>query len=144
MLLLHRVYVGAGVDQHLDDGQFAGLDRQHQRCLTVQIGALNSCAGIEQRFHHPGIGDLDGFGERRGSELIGDVGFRFLRDQSVEQFVVDLEDRPVDRTGAVGLRLIDIRARSNPLERGLAIALLNETGKRTLAAVCAGHRAGRP
>src|SRR5262249_44880630 len=64
--------------------------------------------------------------------LIGDVGFRFFRYQGVEQFVIDLEDRPVDRAGTVGLRLIDVRARSNPLERGLAITLLNESGKRTL------------
>ena len=135
--LLHRVDVGAGFDQHFDDGQFAGLDRQHQRGLAVQIGALGSRTGVEQRLHHPGIGELDGFGERRRSELIGDIDFRLLRDQRVEQFVVDLVDRPVDRAGAVGLRFIHIRARSNLLERRLAISRLNEIGERVRLGACA-------
>ena len=111
-------------------GRFPGLNRHHQRRLAVLIGALGSRAGVQQRFHHPGVGQLDGFRERRGSELIGDVHFRLLRDQRVEQLIVHPVDRPVDRAGAVGLRLIHIRAGANLVERRLAVSRLNEIGKR--------------
>ena len=134
MLLLHRIDVGAGLNQHLHDRHVAGLDRQHQRRLPVQIRAFHSGSCTQQCLHHPAVGDLDRFGERRIAELIGDVGSGFPGDQRVEQFVIDFEDGPVDRTGAIGLWFVDIRAGANAVERGLAIAALDHAGQGTLSA----------
>ncbi len=110
---------------------------------AVSIGALRSRAGVQQHLHHRGVGQLDGFGERRGAELIGDVHFRLLRDQRVEQFVVYVVDGPVHGACAVGLRLIHIRAGSNLVERRLAVAGFNEIGEGILLRLCENGRRSR-
>jgi hypothetical protein len=135
VFLLDRVYVGAGVDQHLHNGNGSVLDRQHQRGLTIVIWPLRSRARIEKRFHHPGVGHVNSLGERSGSELIGNIGFRLPCDQRIEQLIVDFIDCPVDWARAVRLRLVYIRARSNPLEGRLTVPLLNESGQRTLTSL---------
>ena len=129
--LLNRIDVGAGFDQHLDDGQFPRFDRQHQSGLAALIRTIDSRAGIQQHLHHPGVGQLDRFGKRGGAELIDDVHCRLLRDQRVDQLVVHLVDRPMDRAGAVWLRFIHIRSGANPVERRLPVSGLNEIGQGT-------------
>ena len=132
---LDRVYIRAGLDQRLDDGGFARLDCEHQRRLAIRIGSLGVRAGVEQHFHHSGVGQLGGLRDWRGSELISYIQVRLPGDQRPEQLVIDSVDCPVDRARTVGLRFIHIGhigARTNPLERCLAASRFDKTGESPL------------
>ena len=137
--LLDDVDLGAGIDEHLEHWQFAILDGDHQRRLAVGVGAFRSGACVEQRLHNAGVALPHGFRQWRVAELVRHIDPGFLRDQRVNQLVVDAVHRPVNRPCPVGLSLIHVGARLDHGQGGGASSFLDRG--RQLAGLC--HLAGR-
>jgi hypothetical protein len=127
--LLDDVHLCAGVQEHLEDREIAVLDGDHQRRLTVLVGALAAGAGGQQRLHHAGIALPGGLGQRRVAEFVGDIHPRLLRDERRHDVVVDAVDGPVNRPRPVRLRLVDVGARLDHRQRRGAASFLDHAGE---------------
>ena len=96
--------------------------RQHQRRLAVLVGDVGVRPGFEEQLDQRHVGHFDRLGERARAIAVDDVGARAPPDQRQDQLAIDLVGGPVQRRRAVSLRLVDVGALRNHLQRRLAIA----------------------
>ena len=126
--------------QQLGNVQGSRARGQHQGRLALLVRHLHVAACIKQHFDQARIGNLYRLRQRARAVIVDDIGLRPALEQRAGKIRVDLVDCPVQRRCTVSLGCVHIGARGNHLERGVAIAGLDQTGE---AVIGGGGRAGR-
>ena len=94
-VLVARVRVGAGLQQHLDDARITAHGRFRQRRRAVRVGHRSLRAGLQQTLDQRDIIVIDGIVQRRRAVALGRIHIRLVLDER-------------QRAGAVvGLRRLD-------------------------------------